>query len=51
VVEVNPRLDGEPALVNSDPYGDGWMLKVRVADGADRAALMEPAAYKQLIGQ
>jgi glycine cleavage system H protein len=51
VVEVNPRLDGEPALVNSDPYGDGWMVKVRLADGADRSALMDAAAYGSLIGQ
>ena len=51
VVEVNPRLDGEPALVNSDPYGDGWMLKVRVAGDADRSALMDAAAYGSLIGQ
>jgi glycine cleavage system H protein len=51
VVEVNPRLDGEPALVNSDPYGDGWMIKVRVADGAERSQLMDAAAYRGLIGQ
>lgn len=51
IVEVNPRLDGEPALVNSDPYGDGWMIKVRVADGADRSALMDAGAYGQLVGQ
>ena len=51
VVEVNPRLDGEPALVNSDPYGDGWMVKVRLAEGADRSALMDAAAYKALVGQ
>lgn len=50
VVEVNPRLDGEPALVNSDPYGDGWMVKLRVADDADRSALMDAAAYGQLVG-
>jgi glycine cleavage system H protein len=51
IVEVNPRLDGEPALVNSDPYGDGWMIKVRLADGADRSALMDAAAYGALVGQ
>ena len=51
VVEVNERLDGEPALVNSDPYGDGWMVKLRVADGADRSALMDAGAYATLIGQ
>ena len=50
VVEVNPRLDGEPALVNSDPYGDGWMVKVRLAEGADRSVLMDAAAYGQLVG-
>ncbi len=50
VVEVNPRLDAEPALVNSDPYGDGWMVKVRVAGDADRTALMDAAAYGQLVG-
>ena len=51
VIEVNPRLDGEPALVNSDPYGDGWMLKLRVADDADRGALLDAAAYGALVGQ
>jgi len=50
IVEVNPRLDGEPALVNSDPYGDGWMVKVRAAGDADRSALMDAAAYGQLVG-
>ena len=50
VVEVNPRLDAEPALVNSDPYGDGWMVKVRVAGDADRSVLMDAAAYGQLVG-
>lgn len=44
VLEVNPRLDGEPSLVNSDPYGDGWMLKMKVAP-ADVAKLMDAAAY------
>jgi glycine cleavage system H protein len=49
VVEINKRLDGEPALVNSDPYGDGWMIKLRVA--GDRSELMDAAAYGSLIGQ
>ena len=49
VLEVNPKLDGEPALVNSDPYGDGWMLKVRVSGGKE--GLMDAAAYGQLVGQ
>ena len=50
VVEVNGRLDGEPSLVNSDPYGDGWMIKLRVANGADRSALLTPEAYTKHIG-
>ena len=49
VVEVNPRLNDEPALVNTDPYGDGWMIKVRVADKAARAGLMSAEAYEALV--
>ncbi len=48
VVAVNDRLDKEPALVNSDPYGDGWMIKVRVTGGED--ALLSAADYQALIG-
>ena len=50
IVEVNGRLDGEPSLVNTDPYGEGWMIKLRVAGDADRAALMDAAAYGKLVG-
>jgi glycine cleavage system H protein len=49
VVEVNGRLDGEPALINTDPYGDGWMIKVRVAAGGD-AGLMNAAEYTTIVG-
>lgn len=48
VVAVNGRLDGEPALINTDPYGDGWMIKVR-RTGPD-AGLMDAAAYQALLG-
>jgi glycine cleavage system H protein len=51
VVEVNSRLDQEPALVNSDPYGDGWMIKLRVAGDVDRSDLLDAGAYGRLIGQ
>jgi len=51
VVEVNPRLNGEPALVNSDPFGDGWMIRMRVADTGARATLMTADAYKALLGE
>ena len=50
VVEVNERLDKEPSLVNSDPYGDGWMVKLRVG-GADRDALLGPDEYAKHVGQ
>jgi glycine cleavage system H protein len=45
VVAVNPRLEGEPSLVNSDPYGEGWMIKLKVKP-ADVSALMDAAAYE-----
>ena len=51
VVEVNARLDKEPALVNSDPYGDGWMIKLRVKGDADRDALLGPDEYRKHVGQ
>jgi glycine cleavage system H protein len=50
VVEVNGRLDKEPALVNSDPYGDGWMIKMRVTNAGEREALLTSDAYKKQIG-
>ena len=49
VLEVNARLDGEPALVNSDPYDQGWMIKLKV-NPADVAALMDAAAYAAHLG-
>ena len=51
VVEVNARLDTEPALVNTDPYADGWMIKMRLANAADRDGLMDAAAYKVHVGE
>jgi glycine cleavage system H protein len=48
VVEINGRLDGEPALINTDPYGDGWMIKVRIAAGADEG-LMTAAEYAATV--
>lgn len=50
VAEVNARLDGEPALVNTDPYGDGWMIKLKVKAG-DLAGLLDATAYAALLGQ
>ena len=50
VLEVNSRLDAEPALVNNDPYGDGWMIKVRLANESEKQGLMDAAAYSAKVG-
>lgn len=49
--EVNPELENSPELVNTDPYGKGWMVKVTVADPAAVAALLDAAAYQALVGE
>ena len=46
VVEVNAELADDPAAVNSDPYGKGWMIKVKIAAGADLSSLMDASAYE-----
>ena len=50
VVEVNGRIDGEPALINTEPYEGGWMIKVRVAPGGD-VGLMTAQEYKGQLGE
>ena len=50
VLEINPRLDAEPAVVNTNPYGDGWMIKVRMSDESERSGLLDAAGYKAKIG-
>ncbi|MBD0318731.1 MAG: glycine cleavage system protein GcvH [Gemmatimonadetes bacterium] len=50
VVEVNDALDADPATVNSDPYGAGWMIKIRADDPAQADGLLDAAAYEKLIG-
>jgi glycine cleavage system H protein len=49
VVEVNQALDTTPELLNQDPYGDGWIFKVELADAADVDGLLDAAGYEQLI--
>jgi len=51
VVEVNEALAGAPEVVNSDPYGAGWLLRVRVADPAEVEALLDAAAYEALVAE
>ncbi|HQD08910.1 MAG TPA: glycine cleavage system protein GcvH [Flavihumibacter sp.] len=50
VTEINPALAGSPELVNSDPYGQGWMIKMTVNNPADVNALLSAEAYQSLIG-
>ncbi len=51
VIEINQALDGDPSLVNQDPYGEGWMIKVRVSDAAAVDQLLSAADYAQHIGE
>ncbi len=51
ITEVNAGLESAPESVNSDPYGNGWMVKMTVANPADVDALLDADAYKQLIGE
>ena len=51
VAEVNGALDGTPELVNQDPYGKGWMLRVTLAKEVDRSLLMDAAAYGKHTGK
>ncbi|HET7899476.1 MAG TPA: glycine cleavage system protein GcvH [Flavisolibacter sp.] len=50
ILEVNPNLNNNPELVNSDPYGEGWMVRMRLANSADVEELMNAEAYQQLVG-
>ncbi len=50
ITENNPALGGAPELVNNDPYGAGWMVKMTVKNPADVHALMDAAAYENLVG-
>ncbi len=47
IIAVNDELESEPEIVNEDPYGNGWMIKIRVTDDSNLANLMDAAAYKE----
>ena len=49
VLEINPKLDGNPELVNKDPYGEGWMVKIRPTDVAAVSSLLSAEAYGALV--
>ncbi len=50
VLEVNPALESQPELVNSDPYGEGWMVKVAISNADELANLLDAKGYAALIG-
>ena len=51
VVAVNPELEKTPEIVNKDPYGKGWMVKVKISNSSEVSSLLSAAAYKQLVGK
>ncbi len=51
VLEVNPALDSEPELVNSDPYGKGWIIKIKLTNPAELNALLSAKDYQAFIGK
>ena len=50
VLEVNSALDAEPELVNNDPYGEGWIIRISVKDAAELDSLMDAKAYEASLG-
>ncbi len=49
ILELNEELEGNPELVNSDPYGKGWMIKVKISDASQIDGLLDAAAYQALV--
>ena len=50
IAEFNPAVDADPAVVNKDPYGEGWLVRVQLSDPAEYDALLTPEQYAELIG-
>jgi glycine cleavage system H protein len=50
ITEVNGALSDHPEKINEDPYGDGWLVKVRLGDPSEREQLLDAAAYRELLG-
>lgn len=51
IIEFNDSLESEPEAVNTDPYGDGWMIKIKMSEADQVEDLLDDAAYKELIGK
>jgi len=49
VIEINPKIEDEPELVNKDPYGEGWLINISIADSSELDELMTPEQYSDLI--
>ncbi len=49
ILEVNPELDANPAVVNKDPYGKGWMVKIKITNPSELAGLLSPDKYKAIL--
>ncbi len=49
ILEVNEKLEDTPEIINKDPYGDGWIVKIKISDSAELDELLDAAAYKSLI--
>ena len=50
IIEVNDALSASTEAINSDPYGEGWMVKIRIADDSEKDALMDAASYEATLG-
>ncbi len=50
VLELNEKLEDEPELINKDPYGDGWIIKIKISNAAEADSLLDAEAYGNLIG-
>ncbi|MCL6523572.1 MAG: glycine cleavage system protein GcvH [Thermoflavifilum sp.] len=50
ILEINPRLNESPELVNQDPYGEGWMIKIKISDPEQLKQLLNAQQYQQLVG-
>ncbi len=51
ILEVNEKVVGAPETVNEDPYGEGWLIRVRLSDPSEVDTLLDPAAYKQIVDE
>ncbi len=49
IAEINEKLEDDPELVNTDPYGDGWMVKIKLSDASELDSLMTAEAYKDMV--